>query len=134
MKRMVLLAILFLASCAQGQAATITSRSGARANVSLAMYSPAQCLVNRIDASGHRIRYMRGFGRGTVRGSLHPAGNALDIDQSSRNRANLPRAASAWAQACGLVSGASWRGSPDFGHFQLGGWTGRSFRRHWRHR
>lgn len=112
-------------------ASIVQSRSGARANVSAALAPHAQCLINRIDASGHRIRYMRGYGRGTVRGSLHPAGNALDIDQSGRNRANLPRAAHYWAQACGLVSGASWRGAPDFGHFQLGGYSGR---RHWRHR
>lgn len=105
--------------------ATVHSTSGARADVSDSMAGPAQCLINKIDGSGHRIRSMRGYGRGSVRGSQHPSGTAIDIDQHARNRASLPRAAHGWAISCGLVSGASWTGNPDFGHFQLGGWNGR---------
>jgi len=68
-----------------------------------------------------RIKYMRGYGKGTVRGSLHPSGNAIDINQTHRDRTSpaVPRhVANAAADRCGVVSGARW-GYADNGHWNM---------------
>lgn len=122
------IAIAFILTCVYGGkslGAEVRTSSGLRVHVSDAMRKPAQCLIDGIERKGHRIRAMRGYGHGTVRHSLHPSGNAIDIDQYSRNVARLPRYANAVARSCGLITGGDWKKRPDFGHFQLGGWNGK---------
>lgn len=103
-------------------ATTVTSRSGIRVQVSNGAYPALQCVVDYVEHAGVRITSMRGTGRGTVRASLHPSGNALDINQYARNRTrpHVPTSVSnAAADACGVISGARW-GYADNGHWNLG--------------
>lgn len=119
---------------APAHAGNLRSKSGAVATVSHSAVAAFQCLVNALEAQGYPIKFMGGWrARGSVRGSLHPAGLALDINQHSRNvtRPRMPPNEVALANACGLISGAQWRRG-DSGHFQLGGWSGH-VRKH-RHR
>jgi hypothetical protein len=118
----------------------VRSVSGAVAHVAAHATGAFQCLVTALDNAGYPIRFMGGWrARGSVRGSLHPHGLALDVNQVSRN-VTMPRMPSneiVLANSCGLVSGAQWANG-DSGHFQLGGWAGNRnkhyARRHWRHR
>lgn len=106
----------------------IRSVSGATAHVAASATQAFQCLVDRLDANGYPIRFMGGWrAHGSVPGSLHPAGLALDVNQLSRNvtRPAMPSNEIALANACGLISGRQWANG-DSGHFQLGGWAGRS--------
>lgn len=116
----------------------IRSASGATAHVARRATGAFQCLVSALDRQGYPIRFMGGWrAHGSVRGSLHPAGLALDINQYGRNvtRPRMPRNEIALANSCGLVAGAQWANA-DSGHFQLGGWSGRGHeaRRHYRRR
>lgn len=120
-------AILMLVATV-AEAGTIRSKSGATANVADRAHSAFQCLIDKLDAQGYAIKFMGGYRRhGSVRGSLHPAGLALDINQYSRNvtRPRMPGNEIELANSCGLVSGAQWHHA-DSGHFQQGGYAGRS--------
>jgi hypothetical protein len=116
-------------------AGIVRSATGATAHVASRATGAFQCLVDRLDRQGYRIRFMGGWrAHGSVRASLHPAGLALDINQYRRNvtKPRMPHNEIALANACGLISGAQWANG-DSGHFQLGGWAGH--RRHYaRHR
>lgn len=104
----------------------IRSVSGATAHVAASATSAFQCLVSKLDNQGYRIKFMGGWrAHGSVRGSLHPAGLALDINQYSRNitRPRMPSNEITLANSCGLISGAQWANG-DSGHFQLGGYAG----------
>lgn len=104
----------------------IRAASGATARVAASATGAFQCLVDRLEAAGYPVRFMGGWrARGSVRGSLHPAGLALDVNQLRRNvtRPAMPSNEIALANGCGLVSGAQWAHG-DSGHFQLGGWAG----------
>jgi hypothetical protein len=64
---------------------------------------------------------MRGIGKATVGGSLHPSGQALDINQDHRNVTHpyVPRHVSnSAADYCKVVSGARWHYA-DNGHWNL---------------
>lgn len=109
-------------------AGNIHSHSGATAQVAQAAAGAFQCLVDGLDGIGYQIHFMGGWrAHGSVRGSLHPAGLALDINQYARNvtRPRMPSAATGIASSCGLIHGAVWRNA-DTGHFQQGGWSGRA--------
>lgn len=108
----------------------IRSISGATAHVSPRAAGAFQCLVTALDGAGYPVKFMGGYGRGSVRGSLHPAGLALDVNQISRGVTSprMPANEIALANSCGLVSGAQWADN-DSGHFQVGGWAGTA-RRH----
>jgi hypothetical protein len=77
------------------------------------------------DIGGHNIRTIAG----TNRLSQHAYGNAIDINQQSRNvvspafgkwaREN-PDALRATQRKWGIISGGDWK-NPDFGHFEWGG-------------
>lgn len=126
----VLALILILQTAYSAEAGQIRSRSGATAQVATSATYQFQCLVNALDAQGYPIKFMGGWRkRGSVRHSLHPSGLALDINQYSRNvtRPRMPTNEIALANSCGLISGRQWRHA-DSGHFQLGGWAGRSKR------
>lgn len=105
----------------------VRSASGATARVAGRATGAFQCLVSALDRQGYPIRFMGGWrAHGSVHGSLHPAGLALDINQYRRNvtRPRMPRNEIALANACGLIAGAQWSNA-DSGHFQLGGWSGK---------
>lgn len=129
MIRLILAAAMLCALFAMpAEAGTVRSKSGATAHVANRAVRHFQCLVDKLDASGYKIRFMGGWRKhGSVPRSLHPAGLALDINQYSRNvtRPRIPKAATAMARSCGLIHGAVWNWA-DAGHFQLGGWAGRS--------
>jgi len=106
---------------ANGNAAIVRSRSGVAVRVAPSAQRALQCVVDFVEAAGVRIKAMRGYGPGTVHGSLHPSGRALDINQVARNRTRpfvSPRIANAAADACGVVSGARWSYA-DNGHWNL---------------
>lgn len=106
----------------RSDAAEVCSKSGHCVRVSPSARSALQCVVTYVEARGVKIKAMRGYGRGTVRGSLHPAGKALDINQTARDvtRPHVPRAISnAAADQCGVTSGARWHDA-DNGHWNLG--------------
>lgn len=125
MKKVILAAgLCLLASSALAE--NVHSKSGANATVAASAAGAFQCLVDGLEAIGYRIHFMGGWRKhGSVRGSLHPAGLALDINQYGRNvvRPSLPAGATGIAQSCGLIHGAVWRNA-DAGHFQKGGWGG----------
>lgn len=105
----------------------VRSTSGATARVANRATGAFQCLVSALDRQGYPIRFMGGWrAHGSVHGSLHPAGLALDINQYGRNvtRPRMPRNEIALANSCGLIAGAQWSNA-DSGHFQLGGWSGK---------
>lgn len=99
----------------------VRSRSGVSVRVHPSAVAKLQCVVNYVESAGVRIKYMRGYGRGTVRGSLHPSGRAIDINQYARGRTRPHINASVAAGAtrtCGVVGGESWRNRDD-GHWNL---------------
>lgn len=131
MRKPLLIAVAVLASGGV-HAATVRSKTGATAHVADGSASRFQCLIDRLDGSGYRIKFMGGYGP-RPNASKHPSGNALDVNQYSRNvtEPRIPAAATAYAEACGLFHGALWRGRPDAGHFEVPGPTpGHHVRRH----
>lgn len=119
---------------ASAGAATIGLPGGPHAEVAGAAAPALQCVLTALRGQGYPVRFIRGYGRGSVRGSLHPAGMALDVNQTARGR-TVPRMPSneiALAGNCGAISGAAWRNN-DSGHFQVGGYGGHGSRRHRRH-
>lgn len=99
----------------------VKSRSGIVIRVADSAREALQCVVNYVEAAGVKIKAMRGYGAGTVRGSLHPSGRAIDINQTARDvtRPHVPRSvANAAADNCGVISGARW-GYADNGHWNL---------------
>ena len=105
-------AVIFVAlivSMSYAQAGTVRTKSGARAYVADSATSKFQCLVDALENQGYRIKFMGGYRKhGSVRGSLHPRGLALDINQYRRNvtRPRMPRSEIELANSCGLVAGA----------------------------
>jgi len=100
---------------------TVKSSRGIAVRVSPGARAALQCVVDHVEAAGARIKAMRGYGNGTVRGSLHPSGRALDINQVRRDvtSPHIPRSvANAAADKCGVISGARW-GYADNGHWNL---------------
>ena len=124
--RYALIALVLLFTTA-AHAGKVHSQSGVFATVADSSVQSFQCLINQLELQRYPIKFMRGCGKGSVRGSLHPACMALDINQTRRH-VTVPRMPSneiALANGCGLISGAQWHGNPDSGHFQLGGWSGK---------
>lgn len=114
--------------------ATITT-AGVSAQVASAASAPLQCVLSALTARGYPVRFIRGYGSGSVPHSLHPSGMALDVNQTSRGRTvpHMPQDEVTLARVCGAVSGASWRNN-DSGHFQVGGYEGAGRQHHRRHR
>lgn len=97
----------------------LVASSGAKASVSTIARPHFQCLLSKLEAVGYRVDEMGGYAsRGNS--SAHPTGNALDINQISRNHVSrpLPVNATEMARDCGLVHGAVWD-NPDQGHFEM---------------
>lgn len=104
------------------ESAEVRSHTGIRIHVAEGARKALQCVVDYVERHGVKIKAMRGYGAGTVAGSLHPSGRALDINQTARDVTSprVPRSVSNGAgEACGVISGARWRDA-DNGHFNLG--------------
>lgn len=104
----------------------VRSVSGVAARVAASATQAFQCFVDALDRQGYPIRALGGWrAHGSVPGSLHPAGLAMDVNQVARNvtKPAMPSNEIALANGCGLISGRQWR-SADSGHEQLGGWAG----------
>src|SRR5262245_12473081 len=102
-------------------AATVCSSNKICVRVAPEARAKLQCVVDHVERAGVRVKSMRGYGRGTVRGSRHPSGHAIDINQTARGRTkpHVPRqVANAAGRACGVVSGGTWR-HDDTGHWNL---------------
>lgn len=130
--KVITLAVLASLSLSSGAgAATIGLPGGPHVEVAGVAAGPLQCVLNALHAVGYPIRFIRGYGRGSVRGSLHPSGLALDVNQTSRGRTvpRMPHNEVSLAEACGALSGAVWHNN-DSGHFQIGGYAGSARRRH----
>jgi hypothetical protein len=100
---------------------TQPSRLLNHAAVAFSAKEKLQCVVDYVENRGVRVVSMRGIGKATVGGSLHPSGQALDINQNGRNltRPYVPREVSnEAADHCGVVSGARWHYA-DNGHWNL---------------
>jgi len=80
--------------------------------------------VHAFEATGHSIAHIHGWrAHGSVPGSLHPVGMAIDICQTGHNRVNCgydPWRFTVLAHRFGLMSGCEFR-RPDCGHFQVAG-------------
>lgn len=115
----------------------VRAASGAVAYVARHATAAFQCVVDKLEAAGYRIKEMGGFAsRGHIPGSLHYRGLALDVNQLERNVTSprMPSNEVEIANGCGLVSGAQWKHA-DSGHFQLGGYDGRPrYAHHRRHK
>ncbi len=97
----------------------IVAASGAKTSVSIVARPHFVCLLTKLEAVGYRVDFMGGYAsRGNS--SAHPTGNALDINQTSRNvvTRRLPGNITELARGCGLVHGAVWS-NPDQGHFEM---------------
>lgn len=142
MKAYILTAAMALVFSGPAVAATIGLPGGPHTEVALAAQGPLQCVLTTLRGQGYPVRFIRGYGRGSVPHSLHPAGMAMDVNQLSRGRTvpRMPAGEIVLAAGCGAISGAVWRNN-DSGHFQVGGYGGGSgrghshhHRRHTRHR
>lgn len=125
MKRLITTTALVLAfsvTNADAGGVIVRSQSGIVIRVSPTARAALQCVVDYVESAGVKIKSMRGYGPGTVKGSLHPGGRAIDINQTARNKTSpvVPRSVSnAAADACGVISGARWSYA-DNGHWNLG--------------
>lgn len=105
----------------------LMARSGATASVSNVALPHFQCFIGKLENVGYHIFFMGGFGY-RPNASAHPTGNALDVNQCSRNvvrtrchggqSAPFPFGTVAMAHACGLKAGSEFRHS-DTGHFEM---------------
>ena len=122
MKTIFVVFTLLVCLLGQADAATVHSKSGITVHVSPGARAALQCVVNYVEKAGVRIKAMRGYGAGTVAHSLHPSGQALDINQLGRGVTSpyVPgRVSNAAADKCGVVSGNRWANN-DNGHWNLG--------------
>jgi len=102
------------------QAGNVRSVSGATATVAGHVSHKFQCLVNKLDRAGYKIKFMGGIrANGSVPNSKHPRGLALDINQTARNVVThrFPAGTNEMASSCGLFHGKMW-GYADTGHFE----------------
>jgi hypothetical protein len=90
--------------------------------------------VHAVEARGHTLGHVGGWRpHGSVPGSLHPMGMAIDICQTGHNHVNCgydPRSLTTLAHQFGLMSGCEFR-RPDCGHFQVAGIRRDRGMRHW---
>ena len=106
----------------------VKAATGAVAYVSGRAMEAFQCVIGKLEAQGYPIKEMGGYANGGhIRHSLHYSGHALDINQLERNVTSpkMPANEIELANSCGLISGAQWRRA-DSGHFQLGGYDGKT--------
>lgn len=122
-------------------ATVVSHKTGATARVADNFAGRFQGYINAIEAAGGRVDFMGGWRRGHCSsGHQHPCGRALDVCQTGRDRVasscHLPprHELAAIAAAHGLWEGGQWRGTPDYGHAQVGeSGSYMSARRHHRH-
>lgn len=125
MLRAILAAIFLCLTSAShaGSLVTLHTKSGRTFSVAAHAAGAFKSFVDEFERSGFPIRFIGGWrAHGSIPHSLHPAGLAIDICQTGRNRVacQMPPNVTAMAERCGLVHGAIWR-RPDAGHFELAG-------------
>lgn len=107
---------------ANGNLATVRSKSGKTAKVAPRYRSQFQALIDDLERDGYRIEFMGGWRKwGSCRQcDAHPAGRAIDINQTARNRVTrrFPSDVTTIAARHGLCHGAIW-GNADRGHFEI---------------
>lgn len=100
----------------------VRSDSGKTAKVASRYARQFQGFIDDLEAHGYRIDFMGGWRRsGTCRScDAHPAGRAIDINQTARNRVTrkLPANVTSIAARHGICHGAIWD-RPDGGHFEI---------------
>lgn len=116
---------------ANGNGVVVSHKTGARANVGTNYAPRFQAYINDLEQNhGATVRFMGGIRRGRCwTGGMHPCGKALDVCQLRRgvvdHRCHLPsrQELARIAASHGLVEGGRWHHS-DYGHAQVGGYTG----------
>jgi len=119
--------IILFVIATPAHSANVTFGKGKRISVNPKAAAAFQSLIDWLQENGYKIQFARGYGRGTVRQSLHPSGMAMDINQTGRNRVTraYPPGTTEKAASLGIFHGSKWPHSPDYGHFQIGGWQGK---------
>lgn len=106
----------------KGNLATVRSASGKTAKVAARYRAAFQALIDDLESQGYRIEFMGGWRewRSCRRCDAHPAGRAIDINQTARNRVTrrFPSDVTRIAARHGLCHGAIW-GDADRGHFEV---------------
>lgn len=117
----IIFTLCLLPSCGT-QTATIHTANGHTAQVSAAHAFQFQSFINDLEGRGYAIKSLGGVRKhGSCKGcDKHPKGEAIDINQTARNRvtARFPRDVTTLAAAHGLFHGALWC-HPDTGHFEV---------------
>jgi hypothetical protein len=107
---------------ANGNLVTVRSATGKTAKVAARYRAAFQALVDDLEASGYHVDFMGGWRAwGSCRNcNAHPAGRAIDINQTARNRVTrrFPSGVTEIAARHGICHGAIW-GNPDRGHFEI---------------
>lgn len=112
------------ATDANGNAALaiVHSKSGKTAKVRSIYAGQFQGLIDDLESAGYRIDFMGGWRKsGSCRVcDAHPAGRAIDINQTARNRVTrrFPSDVTRIAARHGVCHGAIW-GDADRGHFEI---------------
>lgn len=101
---------------------TIKASNGKTAKVAASYSRQFQAFINDLERAGYRIDFIGGWRKhGSCRRcDSHPAGRAIDVNQTARNRVTrkLPPNIATIAARHGLCHGAIW-GNPDRGHFEV---------------
>lgn len=101
---------------------TIKASNGRTAKVAARYSSQFQGFIADLELAGYRIDFIGGWrAHGSCRRcDAHPAGRAIDVNQTARNRVTrrLPPNITTIAARHGLCHGAIW-GNPDRGHFEV---------------
>lgn len=101
---------------------TIRASNGKSAKVASRYARQFQGFIDDLERAGYRIDFIGGWRRhGSCRAcDAHPAGRAIDVNQTGRNRVtrSLPPRVTDIAARHGLCHGAIWN-SPDRGHFEV---------------
>lgn len=99
----------------------VKASTGAVAYVAKRAEAAFQCLIDKLETEGVKIKEMGGFASsGHIRHSLHYRGLAMDVNQLGRNVTSpkMPADEIFLANSCGLTSGAEWHNA-DSGHFEI---------------
>ena len=93
-----------------------------------AFVKPMQCIVKWLGIYGYKPKNIGCLGARPHNRSAHPTAHACDVDQTSRDVADVNKKVSATQQSalalrCNAVSGCSW-GNRDCGHFEARGKVG----------
>lgn len=108
-----------------GGLVTLSTSRGLTYRVAASAAAAFNGFVHAVEAEGVKISSIGGWRpHGSVRGSLHPLGLAIDINQTARNATSgFMHHVGALASRFGLLSGCAFR-HPDCGHVEVAGISG----------